>query len=650
MRGPVLVAVLLASVTLAGQVRLRFIAPPVIPPVGGDSILAAARQAGGGTVVPNVAWANAGVVGGIPSASWTRCTTGTGTSILASSSTAAQINTAITGCNANHYVELGAGTFTVAGAIKLVSNVALRGQGMSTDLNITSDAGSNWGFAGGSGTVTMVGNFPEAADGIPPLEGVPSGTIKTWSGTGGASGVYTQGATVIDLASAPTGLSVGDTLVLYQNNVADGLLPNNSIFFSAKTASGSIAWQGSTYGGVAAQQQRSRVTAINGNAVTIADGLIHPTGTWRTAQTPRAGWLTASRMITNAGIENLRLRVNLVENCDICVSYAYNVWIKGVGLVPKFTSHGAGGAVDFGVIFTDSQHVTIRDSWISTMRGGGFSTFTSYGIAFMETQHFLAENNIFDNVESPTELLVGSMGGVIGYNYERYVGDDAQEGGIQQHEVGSSMVLVEGNTYYKVFMDLFHGNSGLSTYFRNYLTDHGFDIQSYHRCHNLIGNVIDASAVRKTLYTDAVKYDRWSDFAFRFGYASQNPIGTGEPGFTGFVNPDARINETTMVWGNYAPIGGTVFNAAEVPSSDVTCPNPVPPDQVLPNSFYLSARPPFFTVSGIGTLPWPLIGPDVTGGTVTGLAGHANKTPAQRVYEATSGGLIANFNPGLYGS
>jgi len=88
---------------------------------------------------------------------------------------------------------------------------------------------------------------------------------------------------------------------------------------------------------------------------------------------------------------------------------------------------------------------------------------------------------------------------VIAHNYERYVGNEQQEGGLQQHEVASAMDLIEGNTYMKVFMDVFHGNSGVSTYFRNYLTTRGFDLWSYHRCHNIIGNAITASQVRKRL-------------------------------------------------------------------------------------------------------------------------------------------------------
>jgi hypothetical protein len=604
--------------------------------------IAGARQPGGTTTLPNPMWAAAGVVGGIPTIA-NQCG-----STLASTSSPATINTAITNCSnaGGGFVSLGAGTFTINGALILKNNVVLRGQGMNTDLNITSFNGSTWFWANQTGAIVIQGVFPEATDSVPPLEGVPAGTHRTWSGTNGQAGVYAQGARVVNLATAPTGLSVGDTLVLWQNNVPDASLPNSGFFFSAKTGSNAIAWQGSSNDHGASQEQRSRVTAINGNAVTIADPLAHPTGAWTTAQAPKAGWLTVSRTIHDVGLENMRIRttnLSSVQNCVICVAYGYNIWIKGVGLQPRFTSWHAGGAVDFGMIFNDSHHVTVRDSWIDTMRGGGVWTTTSYGVAFMETHHFLVENNIFNNVESPTELLIGSMGGVVGYNYERFVGDNQQEGGIQQHEVSSSMNLVEGNTYYKLFADVFHGNSALSTYFRNHMSGRGFDLWSYHRFFNLIGNVINASTVRKTLATDGTKYDRWASYAFRLGYPQEGASSATSMG----VALDARVWTSAFIWGNYATVGGSVFDSAEVPSSDPVFPNPVPPTQALPASLYHSARPPFFTLTGIGTRPWPLNGPDVTGGAF--LAGHANKTPAQLVYEA-SGGSVANFNPGLYGT
>ncbi len=79
-----------------------------------------------------------GVKGGIPSANWTQC----GSTIAAYSGTAATINTAISNCGSNQYVQLGTGTFTLSTGIQISkSNVVLRGMGANQTFlvfNITS--------------------------------------------------------------------------------------------------------------------------------------------------------------------------------------------------------------------------------------------------------------------------------------------------------------------------------------------------------------------------------------------------------------------------------------------------------------------------------------------------------------------------------
>ena len=96
---------------------------------------------------------------------------------------------------------------------------------------------------------------------------------------------------------------------------------------------------------------------------------------------------------------------------------------------------------------------------------------------------------------------------------------------------------------------------------------------------------------------------------------------------------DPLVKATTMRWGNYDTVTGTVrFLIADVPSGISNLPNPVPASQALPPSFYLSARPAWWSTP-FGTPPWPAIGPDVTGGNVGGYAGHAHKIPARLCYE-----------------
>jgi hypothetical protein len=230
----------------------------------------------------------------------------------------------------------------------------------------------------------------------------------------------------------------------------------------------------------------------------------------------------------------------------------------------------------------------------------------------------------------------GTTGTVVTYSFEN---DTTGEGGLQMHEPGSAMNLLEGNRATKFWADMFHGNTAVITLFRNHFTTQGVDLNSYHRWYNLIGNVINAS-VYKSVYSDATKYTRWSSVAFRLGYASEQAIGTSSPGEN--VRPDPVLANSTLLWENYVTAGAsTRWLANEVPSSDPVFPNPVPANQNLPASFYLSARPSWWPVAKA----WPPIGPDVTGGNVTGYGGHAYTIPAQDCYVAS--GSLSNFNPNV---
>src|SRR5262249_24504797 len=128
----------------------------------------------------------------------------------------------------------------------------------------------------------------------PAQGGAPAANIRSWTGTGGVAGSYPQGGTVLNLNSAPTGLTVGTMLTLWPLNDADNTLPKAGFLVSSKTAgSGSnqgMSWQGSGASLTSAMQQRVRVTAINGSDVTISPGIFLPNGTWRMDRSPKVAW------------------------------------------------------------------------------------------------------------------------------------------------------------------------------------------------------------------------------------------------------------------------------------------------------------------------------------------------------------------------
>jgi len=567
-------------------------------------------------------WSQAGVPGGAPYRT-TICAT------LNPGATAAQINTAIASCPSGQVVQLGAGTFNLSGAINIRrSDVTLRGQGMSTVLNFSSSSGYN--FYWGSALIAVQhSGFNPAGDNVAPaFSGVPASTVRNWTGTNGQAGVYTKGTTVLNLDSAPTGLAVGGTLTLWQSDAPDNAVPSNGYFVSDKAGvdGNNIAWQGSGQSNNSGQQQRVKVVAINGTAVTIWPGLYRPTGTWATARSPKVGW--QSGVVSGVGLEDFRITRSVKTVTMIGFNVSAESWVSGVGVV------GGVSGGDYGIQILDSRHMTIRSSWWEPFRGGGVYTTTSYGVTLVQCSGCLVENNIFNGVESPIMVNSGTTGSVVAYNYENHT---TGEGGLQAHEPGSAMNLFEGNRVSKFWADVFHGNTALTTMFRNHFTEQGIDLMSYHRWYNLVGNVIKAS-VYTSVYSDPVKYNRWSSVAFRLGYASQNPSAGSEPGYN--VYPDPIVSGSTMLWGNFVTDGGnTRWLASEVPTGDSLFPNPVPASENLPASFYRSSKPSWWPVAKV----WPLIGPDVTGGSVAGYSGHAYKLPAEDCYTG-AGGSLTNFD------
>jgi len=569
-------------------------------------------------------WSTAGVAGGIPTSRTTVCAT------MSPGQTVAQINSAIASCPSGQVVQFGGGTFNLSGTINIYrSDVTLRGQGMSTILNFTNSGGSNY-YWGSTLIAVQHSQFDQSGDpSAPGIGGVPASTIRNWTGTNGQAGVYTQGATVLNLASAPTGLTVGGTLTLWQMDPPYNTVPNNGYFVSDKVGvdANNVSWNGSGETDNSGQQQRVRVVAINGADVTISPGLFRPTGTWATARSPKAGW--QSGVISGVGLENFRITRSVTTQFVIGFNVATDCWVSGLGIV------GGVGGGDNGINVTDSRNLTIRSNWFDPFRGGGIYTTTSYGISLLQCSGCLIENNIFNQVESPIMLNSGTTGTVVAYNHENYT---SGEGGLQAHEEGTAMNLYEGNHATKFWADDFHGNTALNTLFRNHFySGQGLDVWAYHRWYNAVGNVIGAT-VYKSLYSDGTKYDRWSGVAFRLGYASQYASGTTEPGVN--VYPDPIVPSSIMLWGNYVTAGAsTRWLSSEVPSSDPVFPNPVPASQTLPSSFYLTAKPSWWPAAK----PWPPIGPDVTGGNISGYAGHAYTIPTQDCY--TAAGAIANFNP-----
>lgn len=563
-------------------------------------------------------WSNAGVTGGIQNRT-TICAT------LNPGSTVSQINSAINNCS-NGVVQLNAGTYNLTSGIQLKSNVTLRGAGANqTKLNFT-------GFSnglGGSGTyaIGVEGNYSaQWWDQAPGPFGANPSNIKSWVGTNGKTGVYTKGATVLNLASAPTGspnLSVGDMLFLVQD---DDSSPLSTVFISA--ASG-VSREGSANTRGTGQRQAVKVTAISGTQVTISPGIYMDN--YRTSQDPQVYWWGGD--IRGAGVEDLFIESGSnAHYTNISFFQASDSWVRGVA------SHETGSRNHVNVFL--SRNVTVQDSFFyQSCAGGCNGSATGYGVELFAPTATLVLNNILINIESPFLFSVGGAGNVIAYNYE-----SGGATGIASHEEGFLMNLYEGNDTNLIRSDTFHGNQNFTTIFRNHVGNNGqasIDTWAYNRYFNIVGNVLGSAGDNRydCLAPDtAAQCSRYAtpSIIYRLGFAGANAGAGPEAG----VSADPLVAATTLRWGNYDVVTKTSrFVASEIPSVLTTYANLVPSSQSLPASFFLSAKPGWWPSSK----PWPAIGPEVTGGNVANVGGHAYTIPANDCYSSV-GGNIASFN------
>jgi hypothetical protein len=635
-----------------------------------------------GIVAPSRAidWTTPGVVGGIPTRP--RCTTGTGVNVLAYSSTAADINAAIAGCDANHAVELGTGTFTLSDGITFTlwdpinfvwvvkNNVTLRGAGPDrTFLIFTADVDpSSCGGLGGD-VCFINGHANWSGNQVPPDVEAP-GNFADW--TAG----YAKGTTSITLgpneSMSQIRPQVGTLLILDQADDSD---TDNGAVWVCQTRDVCSQQIGVRQGRPGrGQTQVVRVTAVNGNTFTISPRLYMPN--WRASQNPGAWW-SNSLPITGSGVEDLSLD-HSASNARAGV-FIYNgsgIWLKNIRSINAKQKH---------VWMYQSVHTTVRDSYFY---GTQDAADESYGTDTFTGGDHLIENNIFEHIASPM-LNEGGQGIVHAYNYaidDYYTNGgwapEWQQASSYQHAIGNAFILWEGNDGIALTADAIHGTSHFITAFRNYWIGkdpqggapsppgktqqtNAVQLQAFNRYYNIIGNVLGMSGYHQDYQWVPSSPDDPGDTTFSFSDRSIYSMGYSGNQGTRFNEPDppnpnhtfpndTLVKDTLFRWGNYDLVT-TMFetvlqddpngvrwcgnstntgwqdrcdSVSEVPIGPFS--NFIPPES-LPNSFYLSAKPSWF-----GTAAWPAIGPEVTyvqGENLPTLGGHVKKIPARRCYE-----------------
>jgi hypothetical protein len=192
------------------------------------------------------------------------------------------------------------------------------------------------------------------------------------------------------------------------------------------------------------------------------------------------------------------------------------------------------------------------------------------------------------------------------------------------------MILYEGNDSTGIVGDYIHGTHNLTTVFRNQLTGweagmvkqtEPVQLYTFSRYFNFVGNVLGKPGYH-THYEDVPPDGMDGDHSiFTLGWS-------GNGGGLSILKNDPLTASTAMRWGNYDTVSNRArWEASEVPSSLSRLANPVPATHDLPASFYLPGKPSWW-----GAMPWPAIGPDVTGG--TDPTGHVYANPAEVCYYA----------------
>ncbi|MBZ5698185.1 MAG: glycoside hydrolase family 55 protein [Acidobacteriia bacterium] len=571
-------------------------------------------QAWSGILDPTRAidWSQAGVPGGIPSDSWTQC----GSTVQAStygngaSDATAGIQAAINACGTNQYVLLSAGTFRINTQLIIKSNMALRGSGAGqTTLDLHGSSESAICF--GSGHCSSSGTRPAS----------PSTYTNITAGT-------SQGSTSITVASA-SGISTGTLLLLTQTNLS---------YMTESGNGGNCSWCNAGFEGDSGQIVR--VTNVAGTVLTISPGLYIGY-----TNSPRAHPFTQTPT-TNAGLENLKLYANNTGYTEmIMMMGCYGCWVKGVEDDFADNAH-------LYLFFT--LNCEVRDSFFHDgFNHGPGGTDNQLDVAF-DSSNNLVINNIFWRQHVGVMFEWGSSGNVVAYNY--FDGNYHQSqvtwmiSDIDFHGAHPMMNLFEGNIDQLVTLDDYWGSSSHSTIFRSY----AMATRKY----------IPPLNARGALQTGSFQWETGNDFGFDVGQDSQytNLVGlitgsarSASQGFAGIkINPASGFSNGVCVRVGYdqsndgavsatggGPAVTTAFIHGVYDCSAGTFTWDGSTTHTLPASFFLSSKPSWW-----GSHAWPAIGPDVTGGNITGTGGYANTIPAMDCFNATtSNGTI---NTGIF--
>ena len=499
------------------------------------------------------------------------------------------IQTCINNAASGTAVFIPAGKYLVNSTVALKSNVALRGAGPTTQINL-----------GASGTLTTQNFSTSMISGYNGYGVIPS--PYTLSGT------PTKGDTSVTIGSGT--VTLGAWIKIFGND--DPSLINDT------GTDGTCNWCGDNSGWYV-QQQIVQVTAINsgtggaGSVVTVSRPLYYTPYTAAVTtqgKTEPAG--AKYNLITfptqKAGYEYFHVtatgdiganQIILLQGCLYC-------WVKGVETQETGSSSGS-AHVEMDYCYGNE----IRDGYYHDQRSG--ASGSGYGVYFQFTNgDAKIENNVMRHNRHAIVFQGGGSGVALLFNYvdDLYTDDTTYLGSARtSHGAHPFMNLFEGNIMSHVTADDFWGTSSHDVFFRNWLwadetenwtgavaatgsPNNGFDAVDLYQSqeyYSFVGNVLGHTGLHTTWSAATLTTTCTTN---NCGYESQSTPGVYSYG-SSKLGSAATSSATILRHGNwdYKTLGVAYWDGGT--------------NHTLPNSMYYPNEP-----SYLSGYPWPLEGPE----------------------------------------
>lgn len=592
-----------------------------------------------GEIIPGsrrMTWrGNVGVPGGIPNRTTifvnVKTTTNAAYKCMGDGVTddAAALQNALKDCPQNQVVYAPAGVYKLAGTINVWGanrkNYTLRGDGMGRTI-----------FRGVNG----VGRFLIGSGQNPCPADSTSGGLPVTTGA-------TAGSTVLTVADAST-VNVGNLVTLQMDTPT-------WMHKITQATEGADAWNTHF-------KMTFKVTAKTATTVTVTPPLPMTVTAWNPRIIP---WGNGGGGVLTEGVgfEDFTIDATTGSSIPFQMSQAWGCWLKNV-------ENKGTKSRQFYFLTTCASEV--RRCYTHDTQGSGPN---HEGIDFVSNACWnLVEDNICKNAGKPSIIFGDSQGGCVGnvsgYNYTQLAdlsgtSQVSERSVSDSHGCGNMLNLYEGNVMKGFNADGYFGSASHGTLLRNWIHNItsnlgpiAVNLCHYSNYYNFVGNVLGSPIAPVSRYdTEAtgsylaciwrLGYPNVGNFGWSNGtegtpnpaYENRRTVGpttppnyrdspnTRGPGGASAQALDLNVKNTIIRHGNFDYATKNADGSPRTPgivweTDDARGTGVDFDDHIIPNSYYLTAKPSWWPT----TVPWPSIGPDKT--PIVGVI------PAQARFEA----------------